>query len=205
MGSRHYHKRAATNIGIIYIMTKQIKLGSSHLIGVTGPSGAGKDSSANYLAELLNLPHISGSEIIKNMLLAAGLPVTKSSVRNFSIFLRAQFGPDVIINRVLSLAKTSGLITSGFRTYAEAQIIKDRGGIIIYVDASEGTRYQRVATRNREGDPLTNAKFMEIDRRERNGSTASDENLSKIKDIADIVIENEGTVEELQSKLKNLR
>src|SRR3982751_5675275 len=166
-------------------MTKRVKLDRSHLVGITGPSGAGKDSSANYLAELLKIPHISGSETIKNMLRAAGLPVTKSSVRNFSIFLRAQFGPDVIIVRVLSSAKTPGLITSGFRTYAEAQIIKDRGGIIIYIDASKGTRYQRVATRNRQGDPLTNDKFIEIDMREQNGDTASDENLSKVKEIAD--------------------
>lgn len=166
--------------------------------------GAGKDRSANYLAGLLGIPHVSGSEVVKNMLRAAELPVTKSSARGFSIFLRAQFGPDIIISRVLSSVKGPGVITSGFRTYVEAQIIKEHGGVILYIDASAHIRHERITSRSRRGDPSTSNEFLNFDALERNGDQASDESLEDIKRIADVVIENEGTIDELQSRLRSL-
>ena len=170
------------------------------VVGITGPWGAGKDTSANYLAETMDIPHVSGSEIVKEMLRATGLAVTKETVRAFSIFLRSQYGPSIVIDKAIARSKQQGVIVSGFRSPAEARVIKSHGGIIIYIEAGSTVRYRRNKQRSRVGDPTVMQQFTKLDKME-SGGAEDDESLEAIKTMADFIIVNESTIEELNSKL----
>ncbi len=62
------------------------------IIGITGPAGAGKDSAADYLAKKMDAPHISGGDLLRELLRGMGLDPKKSAIGDFGTFLRTHYG-----------------------------------------------------------------------------------------------------------------
>ena len=123
------------------------------IIGISGPSGSGKDLSADYLSKLLDIDHVSGGDVLRSMLRSLNLSPAKDKLLNFGIFIRKHYGPEVIYERVSELAtNNNGVIWSGFRSPSEAQVIKNHGGYIFYVDAPMDLIHQRIKNRQRDGD-----------------------------------------------------
>lgn len=171
------------------------------IIGITGPAGSGKDTSAHHIAEHLSIPHVSGGDILREMLTKAGLEPKKSVLGSFGVFLRASYGPDAVARRSLDKASDKGVIYSGFRSVAEANAVKERGGVIIYIDASDDTRHDRILDRQRDGDVIDKALLVALDKQEGSADGVLNENLVDVKKIADVVIVNDGSLEDLYAKL----
>ena len=171
------------------------------IIGITGPAGAGKDLVAIYIADKLKIPHISGGDIIRDMLRGAGLEPTKTSVVNFGVYLRANYSVDAVAKRAVQKAgEHENFIYSGFRSIAEASVAKEKG-VLLYIDASDEVRYGRIASRLREGDSTDIQVLRNNDQKERSSKLVEGENLEDIKAQADQIITNDGTLDELYSKV----
>ena len=174
------------------------------IIGITGPAGAGKDSAAAYISEKLSIPHISGGDIIREMLRGAGLEPTKTAVVNFGVYLRANYGLDAVARRAIEKADgNENFIYSGFRSIPEAEVAKNEGKLV-YIDAPDELRYERIANRSRNGDALNVGAMKLNDAKEVGAKAIESENLEEVKLIADIIIINDGTVEEFHAKLDDL-
>jgi len=172
------------------------------IIGVTGPSGAGKDTAADYIAKVLQAPHISGGDILRELLKGIGLEPKKSAIGDFGTFLRSHYGSDIILQKVLEKTGDSvNLVNSGFRSAAEAQLIKDRGGKILYIDAPDQLRYERIATRNRDVEVFSIESQRLLDEQERSSKKPMAENLESVKKVADDIIDNDGELADLYIKL----
>jgi dephospho-CoA kinase len=175
-------------------------------IGVCGPSGAGKDTFANLIAAEGDYVHVSGGDVLREMLVGLGLEPKKTALGPFGEFIRAQYGLEPLFRRVLEKAKGhDGVIISGIRSPAEAQLLKDQGGVIIYVDCPVQLRYERIIARSRENDVMSFEEFDQMDKREHSGAKDTDQNLTSIKRIADYTISNDGSPSDLTVKLTALK
>lgn len=171
------------------------------IIAITGPAGSGKDTVADYIAKKLNIPHVSGGDILRDMLTSLGLDPKKSALGPFGTFLRSQYGPDIIFQRVL--AQTNGgqdLVNSGLRSLSEASAVKEKSGQIVYIDAPETTRHDRIVSRQRAGE-VDAGLLKQLDKQESASRLIVGENLIKVKAMADTIIVNDGSLAELYKEL----
>ena len=171
------------------------------VIGVTGPLGAGKDTAADYIASSLGATHVSGGDILRDMLRNMGLEPKKSALGDFGTFLRTHYGGDVIPRLADANAKDAKyLVYSGFRSRVEALDRKARG-VVLYIDAPLELRYARVENRQRDHDSAHLEDLKKLDHQEHRSTAPMAENLEAVKEIADVVIVNDGTLEQLHAKL----
>jgi adenylate kinase len=174
------------------------------IIAITGPAGAGKDTAAAYLEKKFGIPHISGGDILREMLTSLGLEPRKAALGPFGTFLRTQYGADIIIKMGIAKAKGGSFVANGFRSPAEATLFKESGAFIIYIDAPEGERHERIGARARGDDVKEIHLLRALDDQERGSQSPVGENLEDIRPMADVVIVNDGSLEDLYEKLDNV-
>ena len=170
------------------------------IIGIAGPSGAGKDTAAEYLAAKFRFSHISGGDVLRQIFVELGLEPTKPAIGDFAQLLRTHFGADAIIQAVIAMTKGKDTVVSGFRSPAETKVVQENGGLIIYIDAPEAVRHARILERARPGDPVDTEGLAALEAREASMNAAG-ENVAAMKETADIVIVNDGSAAELYSQL----
>ena len=172
------------------------------IIAITGPLGAGKDTAAEYLAQKMNGVHVSGGDVLREMLQSLGLEPKKAALGDFGTFLRTHYGQDAVTNQIQRKGESSvHLIASGFRSPVEAESWKQRGATILYISAPDTLRHTRVGMRGRDHDTFTQDDLKKLDQQEFASMAAMAENLTVVKDMADAIVENDGTIEGLYEKL----
>ncbi|WP_430515246.1 AAA family ATPase [Pyrococcus woesei] len=180
------------------------------IIGIAGKIAAGKTTVAKILEEL-GFCRISCSEPLVDILTGntqgyswvpevefKGEP-TRENLIELGRILKEKYGEDVLIRLAVDkLRHCKNIVVDGVRSMGEVKAIKKMGGILIYVEARPEIRFERLKLRGAEKDKGINSledllKFDEWE--EKLYST------TKIKEVADIVIANEGTLEDLKNKV----
>lgn len=150
------------------------------VIVIAGYPRAGKDSFASFLPG----KKIVYSELIRAI--AGHAVVPKEKLAEVGNKLREENGPDYLSRYALALAEEYGeefIVLVGPRHPAEVLFIRENvpEHAIVWVDADEEVRRMRGAAPERD----------EIDR---------EIGLDEIKKMADVVVENNGTLDELRAK-----
>lgn len=172
------------------------------IIGVTGPLGAGKDTAADYIASKIGGLHVSGGDVLRDLLRDMGLEPKKSALGDFGTFLRTHFGANIITDMVEKRGEGyDHLVVSGFRSPVEAAERKRRGGIIVYIEAPDHIRHARIKSRQRAHDDIAKHRLASLDKQEHSSTSALAENLNEVRAMSDVIIVNAGSIEELQKKL----
>lgn len=183
------------------------------IIGLAGTLNAGKDSLANILAEKHGFLHVSTSDMIRQMKRMEYGDSPKAALgRNDPYIhkLRTERGPGFLIDVIYDDWQADkekypgGVIASGIRAIGEAERIHDLGGLIVFVDADPKVRYERSQKRLRdEHDQKTLEEFIASERSEIevDPNDKAVQNLKAMKDMADIVIYNDGnSIETFQNE-----
>ncbi len=171
-------------------------------IGITGPLGAGKDTAAKYIAEKINGKHISGGDMLRDMLTTLGVEPKKTALGDFGTFLRTHYGKDFITNRYYQMVEEGEhLIANGFRSVVETEGHKAHGALIVYIDAPDALRHTRVSSRGRNHDSVHADDLKKLDEQEHASTAVMAENLGAVRHLADVVIMNDGSLEQLHAKL----
>jgi dephospho-CoA kinase len=182
-----------------------------HLIyvGLAGSLASGKDTVAEWLVKNKNFHHISTSDIVREVALKRYNSIERPVLYKTANQLRKQNGHGALTTEAIEKFEPiknqyQGLVVSGFRALAEAQVIKEHGGLVIYVDAPAELRYKRMQSRER--DKESRLDIDEFKRREatENGQVDPAFNISDIKKIADHIIINDDSLEEFESKISAL-
>lgn len=179
------------------------------VIGLGGTNGSGKDTVGLFLAEKYNYFFISVSDLLREELRRRGLEVTRENLRTLSAEWRREFGLGVLVDKAIEAANNSdkdyaGVVAVPMRNVGEAQHVKDLGGTLIWVDADQRMRYERIqgANRGRAGeDNKTFEEFQAEELAEMHPSDPNDPavlNMAGVRDISDIKILNETTLEDLE-------
>ncbi|KND49949.1 MAG: dephospho-CoA kinase [Parcubacteria bacterium C7867-008] len=173
------------------------------IIGITGSFGAGKGAVVDYLIKEKDFAYFSARTFIAREVTQRGLTVDRDTLASVGNALRAEHGPTHIIYSLLKEAEASGKdsVIEALRAVAEATCIQEEGGIVLGVDAPPEIRYERVVRRASETDHVTFEKWVEQEKKEMNPDDPTKQDIYGALKISDVIIQNDGTLEELHSKV----
>ena len=176
------------------------------IIGITGTLGAGKGTIVDYLTDNKGFKHYSVRQFLIEEIEKQGLQVNRDTMTEVANKLRANHSPSYIIDQLYKTAVSNGgnAIIESIRTPGEIEFLKTRGNFhLIAVDADPRIRYDRISLRASETDHITFDTFIANEKREFTTSDPNKQNLSRCIKLANIVLHNNGSVEELHNKLEN--
>jgi len=167
------------------------------VIAISGMPGAGKGVAASA-AKQLGLQVLVLGDVIREETERRGLEPNPKNVGDVMLQLRKEEGPAAVARRLLQRAEALNsptVVIEGVRSLHETKELQAKfDSVTIAIHASPATRFQRLKARGRSDDPKTWELFCERDNRE------LDVGLGHVIALADMVLVNEGSISELQSK-----
>lgn len=172
------------------------------IIGLTGKNGSGKGVVAAFLKER-GFIFYSLSDVIREEIKKQALPVTRENLIQTGNYLRSTYGASVLADRILEkLDPDKNYVIDSFRSPFEAEAFRRKGNfVLLNVSADVRVRFDRVAARSRENDPKTFEDFVRLENAEERNDV-SNQQLSKTAALADLELDNNGTVQELHEKIR---
>lgn len=160
-------------------------------------------SEAVQIAKDLKIPVIRMGDAVWDEVKNRGLELNDKNVGMIADKMRKDHGMDIWARRTLdkikSLNKTDVVVIDGIRNVEEIDRFKKEFGkdfIVIAIDTSDETRHKRALNRNRQDDSKDINKIKERDKRELRWG------LDVVIASADIVISNEGSINEFKNKVR---
>lgn len=176
------------------------------IIGITGTLGAGKGTLVDYLVKEKNFLHFSVRQYLIGEIEKQGLEVNRDSMTSVANDLRANNSPSFIIEELYREAKLAAKnsIIESIRTPGEIDFLKKQGEfILLAVDADAKLRYERITIRASETDSIDFETFVANEKREMNSSDVNKQNLGKCIEMADVVLNNNGSIDQLIDQLNH--
>ena len=170
------------------------------LIGLTGTNGSGKGEAAAYF-ERKGYVYFSLSDLIRKELQKSGAAVTRDNLIKKGNELREISGPDTLARLVMKEVKGKAVIDS-IRNPSEVEYLrKQKGFILLAIDAPVELRYERVKKRGRQESASTLDEFIKKEKEEMTESLRGQQLHSCMK-MADLVIVNDGSLDDFHRKLE---
>jgi dCMP deaminase len=176
------------------------------IIGLTGTKASGKGIITEILKER-GFVYSSTSDRVREEAIKRGIiNYTTKDLQDIGNDLRERFGLGILVKLTLEKLKDKeNCVIDGIRNLGEIEELRKLNAIIIGVDAPLEVRYRRLIERNRDSDPKTWEDFLEMDKRDKGiNELNSGQQVAKCIEASDLKIENNGTLEELKTKLEYL-
>lgn len=170
---------------------------------LTGMPGSGK-STAVEVAKARGVPVLRMGDDVVDEVRSRGLPDDRTNVGRIASEMRESHGPAIWAVRTIErvrggeVGKAPIIIIDGCRSTAELDAFREAFGtdlLVLAITASEGTRFERLKERGRPDDITTIEELRERD------SSELGWGLGEVMAAADITIENEGPVEDVQRRI----
>lgn len=176
-------------------------------IGITGTIGAGKGTVVDYLVKNKGFKHFSARGLIVEEIEKRGLVNNRDNMVLVANDLREKYGSGYVAEELFrrALAMGGNAVIESIRTVGEIETLRNKGKfILLAVDAEAKIRYQRVVKRGSSTDDVTFEKFLADEEKEMNSTDPNKQNLKKCIEMADFRLENNGTIEKLDSKIEEI-
>jgi len=176
------------------------------IIGLSGRNGAGKGEVLAFLESRSFYPY-SLSDVIRDDLRRQGVEETRERMIATGNAIREKHGPGGLATLLADkLAPDRNYVVDSVRHPAEVEVLRSRTHRfqLVWVDADERVRLERIRARGRPGDPQTLEALRELEGRELRSDDPSAQQLLAVQELADHVLVNDGTVAELQAKVQAL-
>jgi len=177
-----------------------------YIIGLTGTIGAGKGAVVDYLVTHHSAQHYSVRNFLLQEISKRGLEPIRENMSLIANEFRKQYGSAYIIERLYQQAITQGgrmVILESLRTVAEIELLRITDHCsIVAVDAPRKIRYTRIISRGSSTDSVTMEQFITEEEKEMQSADSGRQNLSACITLADIVIQNDGTLNDLHKKIE---
>jgi len=169
------------------------------LIGVVGTIAAGKGTVTDFLQDR-GFDTCSLSDFIRQEATKRNLSHDRTTLQDLGNELRTKYGPGALMQLALAGIDTEHAVIESIRNPEEARLLKERGGVLIGVDANPMLRFKREQERalstGRTPSATTYEAFLVSEGRE----LSNDPNglqLHTVMAMADHIIHNNGSQEEL--------
>ena len=172
------------------------------ILAFTGMPCSGK-TEAVEVAKEMDIPVIRMGDAVWGEVKHQGLELNDKNVGEVANNMREKHGKNIWAKRTLdkikSLDETDVIVIDGIRNIEEIDMFKKEVGkdfIVIAITASDETRHKRVLNRGRQDDSTNIKDLEERDKRELRWG------LGAVIAAADIVISNEGSIDEFRNKIR---
>jgi dCMP deaminase len=175
------------------------------IIGLTGTNASGKGEVAEFLKSR-GFEFQSLSDEIRDEIRSRGRGITREELIEVGRELRSRFGPGVLAERVLRrLEPHHNYVVDSIRNPLEVDVLRRRKDFVLMaVEADEQVRFERSLCRGRESAPETLEQFVAEEARELDSADPAAQQLLATRRLADVVVDNNGTVDELRRRLSEL-
>lgn len=175
-------------------------------MGITGTIGSGKGTVVEILKEK-GFKHFSARALITEEIKRRNLPVNRDSMVLVGNDWRNKYGASYVAEELYRRAKIAGgnAVIESLRTVGEIESLRMKGDfMLLAVDAEVEVRYERLHKRGLETDDVSFEQFSAQEQREFISSDPNKQNLSACIELADHLIINNGSVEELKRKIERI-
>ena len=204
----HTYLPKAKTTSLYYLMRKLV---SMKVIGLIGTIGSGKDIVREILEKKFNTVSVILSDLLEtNALKKRGIKITRTMQQNLGDELRQKYGTHVLAKIAIDfMKKTSEIkIIDGIRNPGEVDFLRQQFSDdlkLIAIDAPQQVRFERIVKRNRDSDPKTWEEFVAADERDQGKDQPEyGQQVRKCIEMADVVIQNDGSLEEMQKKVEDI-
>ena len=174
------------------------------ILGLTGEIASGKGTVAKYLAEKYGSNFYRFSGILRDVAKRAHLEENRENLQKISTMFREYFGSDILAKTIYLDVKNDKheiITVDGVRRFEDVEYLKKLAGFkLIYIETNLEKRYERLIKRRENSDDAT--KTFEGFKKDLIGEAELE--IKALKDKADIIIENNGTREDLYKKIDNI-
>jgi dephospho-CoA kinase len=174
------------------------------IIGFAGEIASGKDTAVSYLKEKHGALTFKFSACLRDILDRMYLGQTRENMQTLSTILRKNYSQDLfskVIAKDVQASDKELIVIGGVRRQTDIEHLKNIPGFkLAYIDADEKIRYERLIKRSENPDDQT--KTFEQFQKEAQAETENQ--IRDLKDIADVVIDNNGSLEDLYKQLDKL-
>lgn len=176
------------------------------IIGVGGLNGAGKSAVVEFLRER-SFVALSLSDVLREGLRQAGVTETREAMIEAGRRLREFGGPDALARKLIPrLVRTRNYVIDSIRHPAEVHAFRELGGRfrLVWVEAAEDVRFDRIRLRARGGDPRSDEELRRLEAVELASDDPRGQQLLAVRELADEVVINDGTLEDLFARVKEV-
>jgi dephospho-CoA kinase len=154
---------------------------------------------AKYLSEFGFTVH-SLSDVVREEADRLGRDHTRDTLIRIGVELRTQGGAGALARHILPRLRGRDVVDS-IRNPGEVEVLRTLPRfILIGVDAPQPLRFERSIRRGRTGDGATLEEFARKEARE-NSTTEAGQRLLATLALADVVVQNDGTLDDLRRKV----
>ncbi len=177
------------------------KRSTKTVLVIVGMPGAGK-SLASKVASRRGMPVFVSGDIIRAEAKRLGFRLNKQNLGKLMLKIRKEEGMGAVAKRLKPLIEKreeSHVVYEGARNIEEVdELARNYKVVIVAVHASQSTRFERLLKRRRGDRPGGLADFSERDKRELGVG------VGKVIALADRMVENEGSKEDLRRRMRRL-
>ena len=183
---------------------REALLGVAVLVGLTGRNASGKSTLVEWFSDK-GLRSVSCSDSIRAWLREQEIETTREALIEGGRELRRRGGAGVLAEMLLGILDGEDAVVDSIRTPAEVGALRGRGDfVLIEVRADEESRWQRMTSRGRAGDPTEKEAFLSQEAAEASSEDEAGQALDATASLADITVLNDGSIEDLEGKLKEI-
>ncbi len=178
------------------------------IIGLTGSMGAGKGEVVKIL-ERMGFEYITLSQMVREEARRRGIPEEREKLMEVGNAMRKKHGPGVLAKLALQKIQAhphDKWVIDGIRNPAEIEELKkDEKAHIWGLQADQDLLIARILKRARPSDPKTREEVLRrIEREWGKGEPPDGQQMERCMRHTDVLIENEGTLQELDKKVMAL-
>lgn len=174
------------------------------ILALAGEMGSGKGAIAEYLIEKHGAKKFRFSSVFRDILNRLHIEESRENIQTLSTTLRSAFGDDILSQAIIGdigQSNTPLIIIDGVRREEDMKYLKHLEGFtFVFVDTDINTRYTRIVSRgeNTSDTTKTLAEFL------KESEAEAETRIRGLRDIADHIIINEGTMEELYVQIEEI-